>query len=80
MKNSSKKLCKILKAVGKFVEEEFQSLSEQGKVKKIGEFLGGFEKTKKRNGTFLVILQLPEGVKGAIDLQGRLYDLSEIFE
>lgn len=79
MKNSSKRLSKILKTVGKFVEEEFAPLGEKDKVKKIGEFLQGFEGTKKaKDQNIFVVLQLPEGIEGAIGPKGKLYDLNEI--
>jgi len=78
MRNFEKNAKRITKAVEKFVEEQFMVLSEKDKVKKIGEFLVGFQNTKKINGNFFVVLQLPEGVEGAIDSQGRLYDLNEI--
>lgn len=77
MKNSSERLCelcKILKAIGKFVEKEHSSFSRNDKVKKSGELLEGFQDTIEINGTPLVILQLPEGVIGVIDPWGRLYD------
>lgn len=78
MRNFEKNVKKITKAVEGFVEEEFKSLSPRDKVKKVGEFLEGFQNTKKINGIFFVILQLPEGTRGAIDSQGKLYDLNEI--
>ena len=88
MRNFEKNAEKITKAVEKFVEEQFMVLSEKDKVimvlsekdkvKKIRELLVGFQNTKKINGNFFVVLQLPEGVEGAIDSQGRLYDLNEI--
>ena len=74
--NSSKRLSKILKSVGRFVEKEFKPLKEVEKVKKIGQFLEGFEGTKKVNDILFVIVQLPEGVKGVIGPKGKLYDLN----
>ncbi len=78
MKNSSKRLYKILKVVGKFVEKEFGPLGEKNKVKKIGEFLQGFEGTKKaKDHNIFVVLQLPEGIEGVIGPKGKLYDLNK---
>ena len=56
MKNSSKRLSKILKTVGKFVEEEFGSLSENDKVKKSGELLEGFKYTKRQKIRIFLLL------------------------
>ena len=78
MKNSSKRLSKILRSIGKFVDQEFNSLSESDKVKKSGELLIKFEFTKKTGNDIFVVIRLPEGVNGAIDSQGKLYDLNAI--
>jgi len=75
MGNFEKNAKKITNAVIEFVAKEFGPLSEEDKIKKIGEYLEGFQRRKKINGTNLVILQLPEGVKGAINPQGKLFDL-----
>ncbi len=78
MRNFEKNARRIIKAVTGFIAEEFRPLSEEDKVKKIGEFLQGFKRIKKINGTTLVILKLPEGMEGAINPQGKLCDLDEI--
>ena len=78
MKNFEKNAKKITKAITEFVQEQFKPLNERDKVKKIGEFLEGFQGTKRVNGNLFVILQLPEGHTGAIDLRGNLYDLNEV--
>jgi len=79
MRNSGKKLSKILKVVGRFVEREFRPLSERDKVKKSGELLEGFRYTKStKDHNIFVVLQLPEGVETAIGPRGKLYDLNEI--
>jgi len=79
MKNSSKRLSKILKSVGRFVDEEFGPLSEGDKVKKSGELLEGFKYTKKaKDHNIFVVLQLPEGIEAVIGPRGKLYDLNEI--
>lgn len=78
MRNFEKNAKKITKAVEKFVEENFSGLGEKDKITKIGEFLVGYEETKKVKGNLFIVLQLPEGYKGAIDLKGNLYDLNEI--
>lgn len=79
MRNSGKKLSKILKAVGKFVDKEFGPLSEGDKVKKSGELLKGFRYTKSaKDHNIFVVLQLPEGVEAVIGPRGKLYDLNEI--
>ncbi|MFA5392250.1 MAG: hypothetical protein WC306_00945 [Candidatus Paceibacterota bacterium] len=74
MRISEKNIKKITNAVQKFVENNCGSLEEAEKVKKIGEYLMGYKRMKKVNGTPLVILQLPEGVMGVIDSQGNLSD------
>ena len=79
MRNSGKKLSKVLKIVGRFVEKEFGPLSERDKVKKSGELLEGFQYTKNaKDDNIFVVLQLPEGIKTAIGPRGKLYDLNEV--
>jgi len=78
LRNFEKNAKKITKAVERFIEKEFRPLREKDKITKVGEFLVGYQETKKVKGNLFIILQLPEGVEAAIDLQGKLYDLNEI--
>lgn len=78
MRNFEKNVKKITKAVVKFISKNFSPLQEEAKIRKIGEFLEGFQKIKKVNGTAFVIIRFPEGIEMAIDLQGNLYDTNEI--
>ena len=79
MRNFEKNVKKITKAVEKFISKNFSPLREEEKVRKIGEFLEGFKKIKKVNGTPFVIFRFPEGIEMAIDPKGNLYDLNEIW-
>jgi len=78
VKNSSKRLCGVLKSIGKFVDKEFGPLSENDKIKKSGELLTRVEFIKKNGNDVFVVLYLPEGVRGAIDSQGKLCDVDLI--
>jgi len=78
MRNFEKNVKKITKAVERFISKNFSPLQEEAKIRKIGEFLRGFKKIKKVNGTAFVILRFPEGIEMAIDPKGNLYDLDEI--
>ncbi|MFA5360755.1 MAG: hypothetical protein WC320_02195 [Candidatus Paceibacterota bacterium] len=73
---------KAEKIIKKFVEKEFPLNSEDKKRKSqemlIGWKLAGMKQIKLHNKHFVITL-LPEGVFSAIDEQGNLYDLDEMF-
>lgn len=59
-----------------FVEKEFNCLEKDEKEIKSRELLFGYEGYRKIKGEIFVILMLPEGIKGAIDEEGNLFDIS----
>lgn len=73
---------KAEKIIKKFVEKEFPLNSEDKKRKVeemlIGWKLAGMSQFELHNKQFVITL-LPEGVFSAIDEQGNLYDLNEIY-
>lgn len=75
---SKEEMMRAKKFIKCFVEKEFNCLEKDKKEIKARELLFGYEGYKKKGKSF-VILMLPEGVLGAIDSRGNLYDFDEIY-